>query len=322
MSKIRVILMGTPDFAVPVLRALQSDDAFDVAAVVTQPDREVGRKRKLTQPPLKQAAMLLGLPVLQPEKVGRPESLEELAAWKPDVFVTAAYGQILPQRLLDLAPLGCINVHASLLPRWRGAAPIHHAIMAGDEVTGVTMMKTVKALDAGPVLATEEVRIDVLDNVQTLHDKLSNAGAKLLTEVLPRYAEGRLTPQPQPEDGVTYANRIERKDEWIDWATARVNVHNQIRGLSPWPGSVTLYGGQPLKIWGSRPFEAEGTVLETGAPGTVRQAPGGQIVVQCDDGWVEITSVQTAGKRRVEALDWWRGQHADSLQFTGEQPTR
>lgn len=296
----RLVFMGTPDFAVPSLERL-AEEGYQIL-VVTQPDKPVGRKRELTPPPVKRAALTLGLPVLQPERVRRPEALEPLRAFEPDVLVTAAYGQLLPQTLLDIPRVGCVNVHASLLPRWRGAAPIQRAILAGDSVTGVTLMEMVLELDAGPMLAATEVPILDSDDLGTLHDKLASAGANLLAKLLPDYLAGRVTPKPQPEQGITYAERIVRRDEWIDWNEPAVQTWRRIRALSPWPGASTVADGKPLKIW--RAVLADR--LPELAPGTVR-TPGDRVLVACADGALELLEVQPAGKRRMPASDWARG---------------
>ncbi|MCL6453030.1 MAG: methionyl-tRNA formyltransferase [Alicyclobacillus sp.] len=313
---IRVVMMGTPDFAVPTLHALHAAAGVAVVAVVTQPDRPVGRKQIPMASPLKQAAAQLGLPVLQPERVRHPEALEQIAAFRPDVLVTAAFGQILPQRLLDLAPYGCLNVHASLLPRWRGAAPIHRAIMAGDAETGVTIMRTVRELDAGPILGVRRRPIAADDDVGRVHDDLARMGAQLLCELLPVYVAGALQPTPQPVDGVTYAERVTRADEWIDWTRSTFEVHNHIRGLSPWPGATTRFEGEDMKVWASLPPSEGGAKRsEVAQPGAIRPSDGDTVWVRCGDGWLGISSVQPAGRRRMPAGDWARGQRRAELAF-------
>lgn len=313
MSPIRVVFMGTPGFAVHVLRALADNPQIRVTGVVTQPDRPVGRKRELTPPPVKQAALSLGLLVLQPSKVRAEEALATIADLQPDVLVTAAYGQLLPQRLLDLPKHGCLNVHASLLPRWRGAAPIHRALMAGDSETGVTIMKTVLAMDAGPIVAVRRTPILPTDDTGSLHDKLALLGAEALNDVLPDYVAGRVEPVPQPEAGVTYANRIERQDEYLDWNRPVGSVDCHIRGLSPWPVACTRWEGTVLKVWRAVPAApAEGITVP---PGTVREVPGTGICVRCADGWLRLLEVQPAGKKRLDATEWFRGVHGGEIHF-------
>ncbi|WP_029420573.1 methionyl-tRNA formyltransferase [Alicyclobacillus macrosporangiidus] len=316
-GRVRIVFFGTPDFAVPVLRALAGAPWAEVAGVVTQPDRPAGRRQTLTPPPVKRAAQELGLPVWQPERVRAPEALEAIARLEPDVCVTAAYGQILPQRLLDIPRRGCLNVHASLLPRWRGAAPIHRAILAGDERTGVTLMEMVAALDAGPIVGAREIPIDPDDDAGTLHDKLAALGAALVLELLPDYVAGRVIPQPQPEDGVTYADRITRADEWIDWQRPVREVHNQVRGLRPWPGASAQVDGGALKVWRTAPATAVEVPAE---PGVVRMFPDVGVAVRCADGWLRMDEVQPAGRRRMPAADWWRGLRRDEVRMDVAEP--
>jgi methionyl-tRNA formyltransferase len=304
----RVVFMGTPEFAVPTLRRLAS--LCDVALVITQPDKPAGRGRTLTPPPVKVAAMEFGIPVLQPRRVREPEVLDAVARLAPDVAVTAAYGQLLPQALLDIPRRGCLNVHASLLPRWRGAAPIHRAVMAGDSETGVTLMRMVQALDAGPVLGMRRLPIGPDDNTGVIHDRLAALGAELVAELLPPYLAGELEPVPQPEEGVTYAERIRPEDEWIHWDRPAAQVHNHVRGLCPWPGASTLVNGERLKVW--RTARSVVTPGETAPPGTV-VAQGDGVFAACGDGWLRLEEVQPAGRRRMTAVDWWRGLRRDSL---------
>lgn len=310
-----IVFMGTPDFAVPVLRALAGDPTYSIDAVVTQPDRATGRKQVLTPPPVKRVAQELGLAVMQPEKVGAADVLEQLRALNPDVIVTAAFGQLLPQRLLDIPRRGCLNVHASLLPRWRGAAPIHRAIMAGDRETGVTIMEMVKALDAGPIVAVDKVAIADNDTVGTLHDKLAECGARLLVRVLPDYLEGRIAPVPQPEDGVTYADKIGRTDEYLDWSWSTEKLHNHIRGLSPWPGAVTEWQGKDFKVWLAEPARVAAAEQGDVPVGAVALMAEHGVCVKTGDGWLRILEVQPAGKRRMAAEEWLRGVAGARTQF-------
>jgi|UPI000414CCE6 methionyl-tRNA formyltransferase len=315
----RVVFMGTPDFAVPSLRALAARSDCVVAAVVTQPDKPVGRKRVLTPPPVKRVAQELGLSVWQPQKVGADDVINQLREVKPDVIVTAAYGQLLPQRLLDIPTRGCLNVHASLLPRWRGAAPIHRAILAGDAETGVTIMEMVRALDAGPIVGVEKVAIAEDDNVGTLHDRLAEVGARLLMQVLPGYLDGSITPTPQPEEGVTYADRILRSDEFVDWRRPTDAVYNHIRGLSPWPGAVTTWNGLDVKIWAAERVPGEVIGSAPAEPGQVRNVAGVGICVRTGDGWLKLKQVQPSGKRPMSADDWFRGIAAETVQFQASE---
>lgn len=301
MTKARILFMGTPDFAVESLQKLVQQ-GYDIL-VVTQPDKPAGRKRTLTPPPVKEAALSFGLPVMQPVKVRDNEVLNQIAVFKPDVLVTAAYGQLLPQRLLDIPQVGPLNVHASLLPRWRGAAPIHRAILSGDAETGVSIMEMVKALDAGPVIAVEKTPIYLTDTVGTLHDRLAKIGADLLVRLLPDYMSGSMKAIPQNEDGVTYAERIVRADEFIDFNGTTMQVFNHVRGLSPWPGAVVKFKDSLLKIWAAKPFDDK---VETES-GTASQLDDSTVIVQCADGRLQLLELQPAGKRKMTASEWMRG---------------
>jgi methionyl-tRNA formyltransferase len=310
---IRVIFMGTPDFAVPSLRALTADPQIEVVAVITQPDRQVGRKRVMTPPPVKVTAQELGLMVMQPEKVRTEASLAGIAGLTPDVLVTAAYGQLLPQRLLDIPRVGCLNVHASLLPRWRGAAPIHRALMAGDAETGVTIMGMVLALDAGPIIAVRSTPIRSSDDVATLHERLAKLGAEALLEVLPAYVVGGASSIPQTEVGVTYAERIRREDEFLDWTQTVQQVDWRVRGLTPWPGACTSLDDSLLKIWAGNIAEV---ILDECEPATVREFPGVGVCVRCADGWYQLREVQPGGKRKMAATEWFRGISTNEVRFS------
>lgn len=308
----RIVFMGTPDFAVPVLKKLIEAPEYEVVGVLTQPDRPVGRKRVLTPSPVKVEAQKHGIVVLQPQKVRVPEALREIADLRPDVCVTAAYGQLLPQALLDIPRVGSLNVHASLLPRWRGAAPIHRSIMAGDKETGVTIMEMVLALDAGPMLGVTKVGIEQDDNVGTLHNKLAVQGAALLLDVLPGYIDGSLNLTPQPEEGITYAERLLRSDEFVRFDQSAQMVHNHIRGMSPWPGATAVIGELPIKLWHSRTLH--GLPSAKLAPGEIRVLDG-RVLVGCMDGCVELLELQPSGKRRMSALDWARGLSNEKIEF-------
>ncbi|RIV28268.1 methionyl-tRNA formyltransferase [Alicyclobacillaceae bacterium I2511] len=318
--QVRVLFMGTPDFALPVLAALAEDVRVHVVGVVTQPDRPVGRKRELAASPVKRAAQAYGIAVMQPERIRNPETLAVLSNLQPDVMVTAAYGQLLPQRLLDIPKYGCLNIHASLLPRWRGAAPIQRALLAEDERTGVTVMKTVKALDAGPVLGVHEVPITNVDDAGTLHDTLAQSGAQLLMKVLFPYVRGEIQPQPQGQEGVTYADKIERVDEFVDWSKTRQKVDRQIRALRPWPGSVALLSTTQLKVWrvdyssiiGPSIPLVQGLFVE---PGQIWAIQGERPWVRCGDGWMQLVTVQPEGRKAMDAADWWRGLRNQPTRF-------
>ncbi|WP_048602553.1 methionyl-tRNA formyltransferase [Rubeoparvulum massiliense] len=297
----RILFMGTPDFAVPILRSLVEQN-YDVVGVVTQPDRPKGRKQLLTPSPVKVEALQHHIPVFQPERIKDEEELAQLAKLQPDLLITAAYGQILPQVLLDLPTYGAINVHASLLPQYRGGAPIHQAIIDGQSKSGVTIMYMVKKMDAGDILAQVEVPILEMDHVGSMHDKLSVAGAQLLLETIPPLIRGEITPVQQDETKVTYAYNIQREQERIDWTQSNVAVYNQIRGLHPWPVAYTLFAQQVFKIWWGE------KVNETSQqkPGTILSLDEG-ILVQTGDGAIRITDLQPAGKKRMCATDYLNG---------------
>lgn len=294
--------MGTPDFSVPVLESLAKSD-YEVVLVVTQPDRPKGRKRIITPSPVKQKAVELGLPVFQPERLR--DNFEEILQVKPDLIVTAAYGQLLPTDLLEAPPFGCINVHASLLPELRGGAPIHHAIIQGKKDTGITIMYMVEKLDAGDILTKVNVPIEAEDHVGTLHDKLSVAGASLLMETLPKLFNEELTPIKQDEEKATFAANIKREDEWIDWSKDNTDIYNQIRGLHPWPVAYTTYLGKTLKIWWGELDNSE----YDGKPGEiVKKNEQDDFVVLCGNKrGIRITEIQPAGKKRMLVKDYLQG---------------
>ncbi len=303
LKDVRVLFMGTPDFAVSSLEALLAD-GYNVIGVVTQPDRPVGRKQVLTPPPVKEAALRHGLPVLQPEKIRQEDALEQVLATQPDLIVTAAYGQILPKRLLDAPRYGCINVHASLLPKYRGGAPIHKAIVDGEKETGVTIMYMVEALDAGDMLSKVVVPIEERDTVGTMHDKLAAAGAKLLTQTLPKLLAGELVAEPQNHEEATFAPNIKRTDERIDWTRSAEQIYNQVRGLNPWPVAFTSFEGKVWKIWWVEKLSRNGS---DGEPGMIVAREPDGLVVACGEGSVKIAELQPEGKKRMSAHDFLRG---------------
>lgn len=288
----RVIFMGTPDFSVPALRAIAA--RHDVAAVYSQPPRAAGRGQKPRPSPVHRAAETLGIPVRTPERLKSPEEQAAFAAVGADVAVVVAYGLILPQPVLDAPRLGCLNIHASLLPRWRGAAPIHRAIMAGDAETGVAIMQMQAGLDTGPVLAEARTPIGPEDTTADLHDRLAEMGAALVGDVLDRLP---LPAAPQPSEGVTYAQKIDKAEARIDWALPAPQVDRQIRGLSPFPGAWCMLGGERIKLLRSR------LAAGAGAPGTVLQG----FTIACGTGAVEVLEAQREGKRPMPAAEVLRG---------------
>ncbi|EJL21615.1 methionyl-tRNA formyltransferase [Brevibacillus sp. BC25] len=303
MKDARILFMGTPDFAVSSLTAVL-EAGYNVIGVVTQPDRPVGRKQVLTPPPVKEAALRHGLLVLQPEKIKAEEALEEVLALEPDLIITAAYGQILPKKLLDAPKYGCINVHASLLPKYRGGAPIHKSIVEGEAETGVTIMYMVEALDAGDMLSKVVVPIEERDTVGTLHDKLAAAGSELLMATVPRLFAGELVAEQQDHSAATFAPNIKRTDEKIDWSRSAEQIYNQVRGLNPWPVAFTTCEGKIWKLWWVEKMPTSGEGKE---PGTIIACEEDGIVVSCGSGAVKITELQPEGKKRMSALDFLRG---------------
>lgn len=313
-EKPRIVFMGTPDFAVPSLEAL-IDCGYRVVGVVTQPDRPRGRKQVLTPPPVKQAAEKRGIPVFQPEKLRDPEAVQTVLSMEPDLVVTAAYGQIVPQAILDGPGYGCINVHASLLPKYRGGAPIHRAVIEGEKETGITIMKMVPELDAGDILAQRAISIDDRDHAGSLHDKLSRLGAELLIETLPDLLSGRIQPIPQDDGLATYAPNIRREDEWINWRQPARKIYNHVRGLHPWPVASTTWKGTPLKIWWVEWSDADNDQ----PPGTVIAAGREGIEVAAGQGTVRITELQPAGKRPMKAEEFLRGRRMSIGERLGER---
>ena len=303
----KIIFMGTPDFSVPILRQI-IEDGYDCIGVVTQPDRPVGRKKVLTPPPVKVEAEKLGIPVFQPERIKQSEELQTILQLKPDLIVTAAFGQILPLELLTAPQFGCINVHASLLPELRGGAPIHYAIIQGKEKTGVTIMYMAEKLDAGDILTSVEVPILEDDNVGTMHDKLSEAGAKLLSETIPKLLKNELTPIVQDEEKATFASNVQREQEKVDWTQSGEAIYNHIRGLNPWPVAYTLLKGTVLKIWQSKKIPNENNA----APGTVVTIEDDGIVIATgNETAIKITELQPSGKKRMSAEQYLRGAASD-----------
>jgi len=298
--------MGTPEFAVPSLLQLL-EQGYTIRGVVTQPDRPKGRKRVLTPPPVKQAALHAGIPVLQPERMRHPEAIAELAKWQPDLIVTAAYGQILPKAVLDMPRLGCINVHASLLPRYRGGAPIHHAIMNGEQQTGVTIMYMAEGLDTGDIISKVEVPIRDDDNVGTMFDKLAQAGAELLIKTLPELIAGQAQRIPQLESEASYAPNITRDQEKLDWTRSARQLFDQVRGMNPWPVAHTIWNGEALKIWECQVLNEDRLSTRRHEPGTVLTVDPLGIDVACGSGIIRITVLQPAGKKAMPVSDFVRG---------------
>lgn len=299
MSRIRLVFMGTPPLAATVLEELLASSEFEVLAVVTQPDQPRGRDLKLQPSAVKEVAARKNLPVLQPERARDPQFIEQIRAFAPDVAAVAAYGQILPQSLLDVPRFGCLNVHTSLLPKYRGAAPIQWSILNGDPETGVTIMKMNAGLDTGDIVATERTPIRSDDNSQTLHDRLAKIGGTLLAQVMPDYVTGKITPQPQPEQGSTYARKIKKDDGQLDWAQPSTVLWNRVRGLTPWPGTFTHLQRTPPVLLKVHKVEVLPATESLGTSGQILGADRAGIVVACGAGALRILELQREGGKRL-----------------------
>lgn len=295
----KVVFMGSPEIAVKILEALVAK--YNVVGVVTQPDRPAGRGKVITPPPVKILADTLAIPTIQPERMRDPGTFEKLQAWNPDVIVVAAFGQILRQKVLDLAPFGCINVHASYLPRWRGAAPIQAAILHGDEYTGVSIMKMDAGIDTGPILLQEKVYLDKAETLDTLTDKLADKGSSLVIKALDDYLSGRLEPKAQPLDGDTYAPMLNKEDGRLDFTQSAVEIDRKVRALNDWPGTYLEFNGQVIKV--------KKVLTQITAPhsSNVRSILEKNPSVSTPDGWVLLLEVQPAGKKWMTGADFLRG---------------
>lgn len=299
----RIVFMGTPEFALPTLERLV--ERYEVVGVVTQPDRPAGRGRRLTMPPVKEMAIAEGIPVFQPKRLrNNAEAVAQIEAWAPDVAIVAAYGQILPPSVLEIPPYGVLNVHASLLPRWRGASPIQGALLAGDKVTGVTIMKLDEGLDTGPVLAMRETPIEPEETAGDLERRLAALGADLLIEVLPSYLSGEVEPESQPDEGITMTRMMRKSAARIDWAESAEDLHNQIRAFAPAPGAYTFWDGTRVKIFESRVVQPEEAL--SAEPGTVILWDDRPTVVT-GEGCLALVHLQMAGKRPMDAGAFVRG---------------
>ncbi|PJF41496.1 MAG: methionyl-tRNA formyltransferase [Phototrophicales bacterium] len=297
----RIIFMGTPDFAVQTLQALITH--HDVIGVITQPDRPAGRKQRIRESPVKQVALAHDIPIFQPQRLRKAETIAELRAWQPDtpdVYVVAAFGQILPQEVLDIPHHGSLNVHASLLPRWRGAAPIQAAIRAGDSESGVTIMKMDAGLDTGPMLAQRAIPLAPDETGQSLHDKLATLGAELLLETLPGYLAGDITPQPQDDSLATLAPQIKKEEGHIDWSQSAASIERLVRAFTPWPGTYTFWDGTQLKI-------LRGEVGDGHADAGVVIERDERIAIGTGEGLYYPQEVQLAGKKAVDIEAFLRG---------------
>jgi methionyl-tRNA formyltransferase len=304
---------GTPDFALPALDRLAA--RHRICAVFTQPDRPAGRGQALKRSPVKRRALDLGLTVHQPPSFKSPEALGLLRAADLDALVVVAYGLILPVTALGIPAWGCINIHASLLPRWRGAAPIQRALLAGDAMTGVTIMRMEAGLDVGPMLNSRTTAIGPTDTAQTLHDRLAEMGADLICETLDDFNGGRIREVVQPAEGVTYAAKIDKAEAPIQWQQSAERIHRQIRAFNPWPMAETRFKGEQLRIWDAEPIEAPASSGAALPPGSVLTATQEGIDVVCGTGVLRILRLQLAGRKPLPAAEFLRGQRLDGMRF-------
>lgn len=298
---IRTVFMGTPEFALSTLQGLIDADV-DLVGIYTQPDRPKGRGKQLAVPPVKELALNHGIPVFQPAKLRAPEAIADLEELAPDLIVVVAYGQILPKRVLDIPRYGCINVHASLLPKYRGAAPINQAIMAGETETGITTMLMDEGLDTGDMLVKRSLAIGPNETAGELHDRLAQLGRETMQETLRQLCNGELTPEKQDDTLTSYAPMLKKEDGRLDWSRPAEELHNLVRGLDPWPGAYTTLAGQLLKVARTRVEPG------SGAPGSVTTADADGVRVACGDELLVIGELQLPGRKRLAAADFLRGQ--------------
>lgn len=309
----KIVFMGTPDFAVGALDALVRA-GYEVAAVVTQPDKPKGRGKDVQCPPVKEYALQHGISVLQPVKIREPEMVAALAGYGADLFVVAAFGQILTQEILDMPRFGCVNIHASLLPKYRGAAPIQQAILDGETVTGVTLQQMNAGIDTGDILARVCVDIAPEDTGDSLFEKLMHAGAALLIETLPRIEAGEITPEAQDEAQATYAKRLSKELGQIDWRESAKIIERKIRAFYSWPGAYTTLSGKPFKLWGARISDAPAD----GEAGSVSAVTKEEIIVNCGEGRLVLTEVQLSGKKRMPVKEFLLGVKVQTGERLGE----
>ncbi|WP_238326385.1 methionyl-tRNA formyltransferase [Desulfuromonas acetoxidans] len=310
MQTIRTVFMGTPDFALDTLQGL-IESGVQMVGVYTQPDRPKGRGKKLAAPPVKELALEHDIPVFQPQKLRDEEAVKQLRSLSPDLIVVVAYGQILPQAVLDIPKYGCINVHASLLPRHRGAAPINKAIVDGDPMTGVTTMMMDVGLDTGDMLVKKSLSIHPDETAGQLHDRLAPLGREAMEETLARLCAGTLAREKQDDSLSTYASMMKKEDGCIDWSKEARQIHNLVRGLDPWPGAYTLLDGQTLKLAKTRCVEGQGE------PGQVLEASGETVIVACGQGALQLGALQLPGKKMLSAADFLRGRGLEKGNLLG-----
>ncbi len=298
----KLVYMGTPQFAVLPLRKL-AEAGYEIVGVVTRIDKPSGRGRVLASPPVKKTALEMKLPLFQPRRVREPEFISVLKSLNAEAIIVAAYGQILPKEILTMTTLGCINIHASLLPLYRGAAPINWAIMNGDSETGITVMQMDEGMDTGPMLLQESIPIGPRDTTGSMLEKLSSLGARLITEILPLIAEGSIVPHAQDDSKATFAPLLKKEDGFIDWKLPATEIHNRVRGMTPWPGAYTYLDGKMIKI-----LEAEATTGK-GDPGVLVEIDKGSLAAGTGFGLLRIVALQPEGKKPMMAGDFLHGHH-------------
>lgn len=298
----KIVFMGTPDFAAGALKSL-IEAGHEITAVVTQPDKAKGRSQELLPPPVKVVALEHGIPVLQPMRIKRPEEVEKLKQYPADIYVVAAFGQILSQEILDIPEYGCLNIHASLLPKYRGASPIQHVIIDGEEKTGITIMQMDAGLDTGDMLYQKEIAISPKDTYASLHDKLMALGGEAIVEALPLLEQGKLVPRKQEDALSCYAHLIDKTMGELDFTKSAEILDRLIRGLNPWPSAYTTYHGKQLKVWEAEPVESP----KAGKPGEILAVEKDAVVVAAGSGALRITSLQLSGKKRMSAHDFLLG---------------
>lgn len=301
---IRIVYMGTPDFAVEPLEAIIKA-GYEVAAVVTQPDKQKGRGKEVKMTPVKECALRHGIPVFQPVKIREPEAVAELEKYQADLFVVAAFGQLLSEEILNMPEYGCINIHASLLPAYRGAAPIQWAVLNGEKESGVTIMQMDKGLDTGDMLLKRSVELSPKETGDSLHDKLMHLGAELIVEALPKLEKGELVPEKQKDELSSYAKKLTKAMGQIDWSKDAVSLERWIRGLNSWPSAYTFFGGKTLKIWEAQVAEENGA--QKAEPGQVVSVSREGFTVACGQGALQILSLQLEGKKRVLTREFLLG---------------
>ena len=311
---IRIVYMGTPDFAVEPLEAIIKA-GYEVTAVVTQPDKQKGRGKEVKMTPVKECALRHGIPVFQPVKIKEPEAVAELEKYQADLFVVAAFGQLLSEEILKMPEYGCINIHASLLPAYRGAAPIQWAVLNGEKESGVTIMQMDKGLDTGDMLLKRSVELSPTETGDSLHDKLMHLGAELIVEALPKLEKGELVPEKQKDELSSYAKKLTKAMGQIDWSKDAVSLERWIRGLNSWPSAYTFFGGKTLKIWEAQVAEENGA--QKAEPGQVVSVSREGFTVACGQGALQILSLQLEGKKRVLTREFLLGYQVEPGMILG-----